>query len=255
MPPKIAIICGPTATGKTRLGVALAKQLNGEVVSADSMQIYRHMAIGTARPDQSELEGIHHHMMGIADPWENYSVARYVEEASACVDDILGRGKLPILVGGTGLYIEALCAGRSFSAFRPESGHRERLQKTAAKGGLPRLWEELQSIDPAAAEKLHPNDEKRIIRALEVWYETGETITEHNRKTQALPPRYKGIAIALTYRNRQDLYRRIDQRVDVMMEKGLAEEVRALLEMGVSEEATAMQAIGYKEMVQAVTEG
>ena len=252
MPPKIVIICGPTATGKTKLGVALAKQWNGEVVSADSMQIYRHMAIGTARPSEEEMEGVPHHMMAIADPWENYSVARYVEEASACVDDILARGKVPFLVGGTGLYIDALCAGRTFSAFRPESGHRARLQKTAAQGGLPDLWKDLQRIDPEAAEKLHPNDEKRIIRALEVWYETGETITEHNRKTRAIPPRYEALTIALTYQDRQALYDRIDRRVDGMMEQGLAEEVRNLLAMGVPSASTAMQAIGYKELADAV---
>ncbi len=252
MPPKIVIICGPTATGKTKLGVALAKQWNGEVVSADSMQIYRHMAIGTARPSEEEMEGVPHHMMAIADPWENYSVARYVEEASACVDDILARGKIPFLVGGTGLYIDALCAGRTFSAFRPESGHRARLQKTAAQGGLPDLWRDLQRIDPDAAEKLHPNDEKRIIRALEVWYETGETITEHNRKTRAIPPRYEALTIALTYQDRQALYDRIDRRVDGMMEQGLAEEVRNLLAMGVPSASTAMQAIGYKELADAV---
>ena len=252
MPPKIVIICGPTATGKTKLGVALAKQWNGEVVSADSMQIYRHMAIGTARPSEEEMEGVPHHMMAIADPWENYSVARYVEEASACVDDILARGKVPFLVGGTGLYIDALCAGRTFSAFRPESGHRARLQKTAAQGGLPDLWKDLQRIDPEAAEKLHPNDEKRIIRALEVWYETGETITEHNRKTRAIPPRYEALTIALTYQDRQALYDRIDRRVDGMMEQGLAEEVRNLLAMGVPSGSTAMQAIGYKELADAV---
>ena len=261
MPPKIVIICGPTATGKTKLGVALAgwpgavalaKQWNGEVVSADSMQIYRHMAIGTARPSEEEMEGVPHHMMAIADPWENYSVARYVEEASACVDDILARGKIPFLVGGTGLYIDALCAGRTFSAFRPESGHRARLQKTAAQGGLPDLWRDLQRIDPDAAEKLHPNDENRIIRALEVWYETGETITEHNRKTRAIPPRYEALTIALTYQDRQALYDRIDRRVDGMMEQGLAEEVRNLLAMGVPSASNAMQAIGYKELADAV---
>lgn len=252
MPPKIVIICGPTATGKTKLGVALAKHLNGEVVSADSMQIYRHMAIGTAQPSEEEREGIPHHMMAIVDPDENYSVARYVEEASARVDDILARGKVPILVGGTGLYIDALCAGRTFSAFRPESGCRERLQEIAAQGGLPCLWKDLQGIDPEAAEKLHPNDEKRIIRALEVWYETGETITQHNRRTRAIPPRYEALTIALTYRDRQALYDRIDRRVDGMMDQGLVEEVRNLLAMGIPKECTAMQAIGYKEMVEAV---
>lgn len=255
MPPKIIIVCGPTATGKTKLGVALAKRLNGEVVSADSMQIYRNMAIGTARPSQEEMEGIPHHMMAIADPDENYSVARYVREATACVDDILRRGKIPIVVGGTGLYIDALRQGRTFSAFRPESGHRERLQAIARDGGLPQLWTDLQRIDPKAAEKLHPNDEKRILRALEVWYETGKTISQHNRETKAIPPRYEGLTIALAYENREDLYARIDQRVDQMMVQGLADEVKSLLESGVPPDCTAMQAIGYKELTAAVAAG
>lgn len=255
MPPKIVIICGPTATGKTRLGVALAHRLNGEVVSADSMQIYRDMAIGTARPTPEEMEVVPHHMLAVADPRENYSVARYVQEASACVDDILRRGKCPILVGGTGLYIDALRSGRTFSAFRPESGQRARLQERAAREGLSALWKELQAIDPESAGKLHPNDEKRILRALEVWYETGETISAHNKRTQALPPRYEAAVIALTYRDRADLYARIDQRVDQMMEQGLAQEVKALLDAGVPRDCTAMQAIGYKELAGAVASG
>lgn len=254
MPPKIIVICGPTATGKTRLGVALAKALNGEVVSADSMQIYRQMAIGTARPSEEEMEGVPHHMMAIADPDENYSVARYVQDASACVEDILRRGRIPILVGGTGQYIDSLCSGRTFSAFRPESGHRQRLQQEAADGGLPALWEKLREIDPEAAERIHPNDEKRIIRALEVWYETGETITQHNEKTQAIPPRFEPVTIVLNYADRADLYARIDKRVDVMMEQGLVQEVRDLLHSGIPRDCTAMQAIGYKEMAQAVAE-
>lgn len=255
MPPKLIIICGPTATGKTRLGVALAKRFHGEVVSADSMQIYRDMQIGTARPTLEEMEGVPHHMMGVVAPDENYSVARYVEEATACVEDILRRGKQPIVVGGTGLYIDALRQGRSFSAFRPESGHRARLQERAARGELPALWEELQRIDPEGAAKLHPNDEKRILRGLEVWYETGKTLSQHNRETQSLPPRYEGLTIALTYQDRQDLYARIDQRVDLMMERGLVEEVRALLAAGIPRDCTAMQAIGYKELVEAVETG
>lgn len=255
MPPKIVIICGPTATGKTKLGVALAKKLGGEVVSADSMQVYRRMAIGTARPSQEEMQGIPHHMMAVAEPWENYSVARYVEEASACVDDILARGKVPIVVGGTGQYIDALCSGRTFSAFQPESGSRARLQAQAARGGLPALWADLQRIDPEAASRLHPNDEKRIIRALEVWYDTGETISQHDRRTQAIPPRYEALTITLTYADRQDLYARIAQRVDRMMEQGLEQEVRDLLALDLPPDCTALQAIGYKQMVGAVTRG
>ena len=252
-PQKLIVICGPTATGKTRLGVALAQRLNGEVVSADSMQVYRDMAIGTARPTAEEMAGVPHHMMGIADPAENYSVARYVREATACVEDIFRRVRQPIVVGGTGLYIDALCQGREFSDFRP-AGARARLQAQAAQGGLGELWADLQRIDPEAAQTLHPNDEKRIIRALEVWYDTGKTISQHNRETRDLPPRYEAVTIALTYRDRQDLYRRIDRRVDQMMARGLADEVRALLAAGVPREGTAMQAIGYKEFL-GVAEG
>ena len=255
MPPRIVIICGPTATGKTKLGVALAKALDGEVVSADSMQVYRHMAIGTARPTPEEMEGVPHHMMAVAEPEEAFSVARYVAEATPIVDDILARGKVPLIVGGTGLYIDALRRGQTFSAFRPESGVRERLQEQARNGELPRLFRELEAIDPEAAVRLHPNDEKRILRALEVWYETGETISEHDRRTRDLPPRYDGVTLALTYRDRAALYARIDRRVDRMMAAGLAGEVRALLDRGVPPDCTAMQAIGYKELAPALLSG
>ena len=255
MPPRIVIICGPTATGKTKLGVALAKALDGEVVSADSMQVYRHMAIGTARPTPEEMEGVPHHMMAVAEPEEAFSVARYVAEATPIVDDILARGKVPLIVGGTGLYIDALRRGQTFSAFRPESGVRERLQEQARNGELPRLFRELEAIDPEAAVRLHPNDEKRILRALEVWYETGETISEHDRRTRDLPPRYDGVTLALTYRDRAALYARIDRRVDRMMAAGLAGEVRALLDRGVPPDCTAMQAIGYKELAPAILSG
>ncbi|MCI5689415.1 MAG: tRNA (adenosine(37)-N6)-dimethylallyltransferase MiaA [Clostridiales bacterium] len=252
---KLIVIGGPTATGKTRLGVALAHRLNGEVVSADSMQVYRDMAIGTARPTPEEMEGIPHHMLAVADPKESYSVARYVQQATACVEDILRRGKQPILVGGTGLYIDALCRGRTFSDHQPETGTRTRLQDRVTREGLPILWRELEQVDPESAARLHPNDQKRILRALEVWYDTGKTISQHNRETQALPPRYQTATLLLTYRDRQDLYARIDQRVDQMMARGLAGEVRALLAAGVPRSSTAMQAIGYKELADALDRG
>ena len=255
MPPRIVILCGPTATGKTRLGVALAKALNGEVVSADSMQVYRDMAIGTARPTAEETEGVPHHMMAVADPTENYSVARYVAEASEVVDDILARGRVPLIVGGTGLYIDALRRGQTFSAYRPESGLREKLQARAEAQGLASLYAELQTVDPETADRLHPNDAKRILRALEVWYETGETISAHDRRTKDLPPRYEAAVLALTYKDRAALYARIDRRVDRMMEQGLAEEVRALLDRGVPPGCTAMQAIGYKELAPVILSG
>ena len=250
MPAKILTIVGPTASGKTRLAVELARRFNGEVVSCDSMQIYRTMDIGTAKPTAEEMQGIPHHMLDVADPEENYSAARYVEQASACVDDILARGKLPIVAGGTGLYRDALLAGRTFAAFSGK--FRGTLEQRAANGELPALYQELQQIDPARAEKLHPADEKRIIRALEVWYETGKTITQHDEESKLQPPRYESVSIGLSFVDRADMWERIDRRVDEMMAAGLVEEVRSLLERGVPPTCTAMQAIGYKEMVQAV---
>ncbi len=251
MAPPIIVVCGPTATGKTKLGVALAQRFHGEVVSADSMQLYRGMAIGTAQPTPEEMGGIPHHMLAVADPREPYSVGRYVEEAGRCLEDILRRGKQPILVGGTGLYIDSLLSGRDFSP-KPPGNSRARLQARAAQEGLQALWAELQGIDPAAAARVHPNDEKRILRALEVWYDTGETISQHNQRTQAVPPRYQAVTLILNYRERQDLYARIDQRVDEMMARGLLDEAKALLANRVPQDATAMQAIGYKELLPAL---
>ncbi len=250
MPPKLLVLCGPTASGKTALAVELAVALGGEVVSADSMQIYRGMDIGTAKPTPAEMRGVPHHMLDVADPGEDYSVARYVADAAACVDDILARGRLPIVAGGTGLYIDNLIAGRDFAPF---SGRwREKLQARAEREGIATLHAELAAIDPDRAARLHPNDEKRILRALEVWYETGETITAHDARTRALPPRYDALRIGLDFSHRADLWARIDQRVDQMAAQGLAGEVRAMLDAGVPPTCTAMQAIGYKELAAAV---
>ena len=188
------------------------------------------------------MGGVPHHMLDVADPAEDYSVARYVRDADACVRDILVRGRLPIVVGGTGLYIDNLIAGRDFAPFT--GAWREKLQARAREEGLSALREELRRIDPDRAEKLHPNDEKRILRALEVWYETGETITAHDER----PP-------DLNFRERPWLWARIDRRVDEMMERGLEGEVRRLLECGIDPRCTAMQAIGYKEMAAAIREG
>jgi tRNA dimethylallyltransferase len=255
MPPKIAVVCGPTASGKTKLGIALAKSLKGEVVSADSMQVYRNMDVGTAKPTLEEQEGIPHHMLDVASPWENYSVARYVEEATACIDKILQRGRLPIVVGGTGLYIDALCKGLQFASFDPESVVRRKLQEEARTLGAPALWTKLKQVDEEAADRLHPNDEKRIIRALEVFYETGKTISQHNRESKLVPPRYESAVIGLDFSNRVDLRDRIDQRVDEMMARGLEREVRALLEQEIPRTCTAMQAIGYKELATCLIQG
>ena len=250
----VLCVVGPTATGKTKMGVALAKRFGGEVVSVDSMQLYRGMAIGTAAPTQEEMEGIPHHMVAVADPAESWSAARYVHAADACVQDILGRGKLPVLVGGTGLYLDALIRGTDFAAGSQGTELRRQLQRRARQEGVETLLEELRRIDPAAAQKLHLRDEKRIIRALEVWYETGCTITEHDRQERQRPPKYNALYIGLDFLDRQDLRDRIDKRVDTMVEQGLLEEVETLLASGLPRDATALQAIGYKQFL-AVAEG
>lgn len=249
---KILVIVGPTASGKTRMAVELAKAHNGEVVSADSMQIYRRMDIGTAKPTAEEMDGVPHHMIDVADPEEDFSVARYVEMASACVDDILARGKLPIVAGGTGLYVDSLLSGRTFAAFSPDSSLRKELEAELAERGGEAMLAELSRVDPEAAARLHPNDHKRIVRALEVYRSTGKTISEHNRETRALPPRYDALTIGLNFQDRADLWARIDARVDQMAADGLEREVRELLSSGLSPRCTAMQAIGYKEFVAAV---
>ena len=247
------IICipGPTASGKTDLAVALAKELNGEVVSCDSMQIYRFMDIGTAKPTKEEMQGIPHHMIDVCEPDEDFSVSRYCTMASQAVDEIVAKGKTAIIAGGTGLYMDSLIKGNDFAPF-PATGQREKLEAEADEIGMEEMLKKLQSIDPEAAAKLHLKDRKRIIRALEVFYETGETITAHNLKTQALPPRYNPIWLGLDFQNRQDLYDRIDLRVGLMLEQGLIGEIRELLARGIPEKCTAMQAIGYKEFVGAL---
>ena len=253
MRPKILVITGPTASGKTALAVELAKRHNGEVVSADSMQIYRRMDIGTAKPTETEKQGVPHHMLDVAEPEEDFSVAWYVEMAAACVEDVFSRGKLPILAGGTGLYIDSLLSGRTFAAFDGSSPIRGELEERYAREGGQALLDELAGVDPETAARLHPNDGKRIVRALEVWLTTGKTITRHNEETRALPPRYDALTLTLDFERREDMWDRIDRRVDRMMADGLEEEVRALLDSGVSRRCTAMQAIGYKELVPAVS--
>ncbi len=252
MQPKLVVITGPTASGKTALGVALAQRLGGEVVSADSMQIYCGMDIGTAKPTPEEMQGVPHHMIDIADPAENYSVSRYAAEAAACVDDILARGKLPIVVGGTGLYIDSLIAGRTFADGTADTALRQELNERYDEIGGEGLLGELRKVDPERAQKLHAADKKRIVRAMEVYILTGKTITQHDAETRARPPRYDAARIALDFTERADLYARIDRRVDAMVEAGLFDEVRALLASGVPGDCTAMQAIGYKEIAAAL---
>ena len=228
MPPKVVCIVGPTGCGKTGLGVALAERLGGEVVSCDSMQLYRGMVIGTAAPTEAETRGVPHHMVGVIDPREDYSVARYAADAAECVDGILARGKLPILVGGTGLYLDALLRGHGYAPGTTGGETRRLLERRWDNEGGEALFAELRSIDPESAAVLHPNDKKRVIRAL-------------------VPPRYEPVYLGLAYADREEMKRIIDLRVDRMVAQGLFDEVRALVESGVPRTATAMQAIGYKE--------
>ena len=247
----IICIAGPTASGKTALAVELAKELNGEVVSCDSMQVYKRMDIGTAKPTKEEMQGIVHHMIDVAEPDEDFSVSRYCAMASPIVDDILARGKTAIIAGGTGLYMDSLIRGNDFAPF-PATGVREKLETQADEIGMEAMLARLREIDPESAARLHLSDRKRIIRALEVYLETGETITEHNRKTQAIPPKYTPLWLGLDFADRAELYRRIDLRVDLMLEMGLIAEIQGLLASGIPAKATAMQAIGYKEFVAAL---
>ena len=245
----ILCIAGPTASGKAALAVELAKELDGEVVSCDSMQVYRRMDIGTAKPSREEMQGIPHHMIDVAEPDEDFSVSRYCAMAAPIVDDIVARGKTAIIAGGTGLYMDSLIRGNDFAPF-PSTGVRERLEAETDEVGLPAMLTRLREIDPDTADRV--SDRKRILRALEVYLETGETITEHNRKTRLIPPKYTPLWLGLDFADRGELYRRIDKRVDIMLEMGLMEEIRSLLDSGIPEKCTAMQAIGYKEFVNAL---
>ena len=245
----IICIAGPTASGKTALAVELAKEFNGEVVSCDSMYVYKRMNIGTAKPTAEEMDGIVHHMIDVAEPWEDFSVSKYCDMAAPIVDDIVTRGKTAIIAGGTGLYMDSLIKGNDFAPV-PATGVREQLEAKAAQVGVEAMLEELRAIDPESADRL--KDTRRVIRALEVYYETGITMTQHNRRTQEIPPRYNPFWIGLDYAERSELYRRIDLRVGIMLEMGLMQEIKDLLASGIPEKSTAMQAIGYKEFVAAL---
>ena len=246
---RVICVVGPTATGKTKMGVALAKRFGGEVVSVDSMQIYRGMTIGTAAPTAEEMDGVRHHMVAIADPAESWSVARFTKQADLCIGDILRRGKCPVLVGGTGLYLDSILSGRTFAPGHSGGEIRKSLQAELAREGIESLYRQLREIDPETAARLPIRDEKRILRSLEVYRETGETLTVHDARTRLRPPKYRACTIGLTFRDRADLYARIDRRVDTMVERGLLREVEALLQTGLPETATALQAIGYKQFL------
>ena len=248
----IIVVAGPTASGKTRLGIELAKRFDGEIVSADSMQLYRGMDVGTAKATKAEQAQAVHHMIDVADPAESWSVARYVQEAGTVCDDILARGRIPILVGGTGLYIDSLVSGRDFADNQEDRSLRTALEADFDRLGGEAMLQALAAFDPARAAKLNAGDKRRIVRAIEIYRLTGKTATEHDEETRRRPPRFDASRIVLNYRDRADLYARIDRRVTQMAEDGLFEEVERLLASGLSADCTAMQAIGYKEAVLAL---
>lgn len=244
-------IAGPTASGKTALSIALALRHDAEIISCDSMQVYRRMDIGTAKPTEEEKCGIVHHMLDVAEPDEDFSVSKYCTMATPILEDILARGKTAIVVGGTGLYMDALIRGNAFAP-GPSTGRREELELLASQKGIEAVRDMLRSVDPASAERIPPADQKRIIRAMEIYLETGETMTEHDRRTRELPPRFHPTWFCLEDEVRQDLYDRIDNRVLQMLDRGLIDEIRNLLACGISPKATALQAIGYKEFIAAL---
>ena len=247
MEKRLICICGPTASGKTALSVALAQQLHTEIISADSMQLYREMDIGTAKPDMKERQGVPHHLFDVCEPGEAFSVARYVELADAAAQDILSRGMTPIVVGGTGLYMDALIECSVFSGDETDLTVREKYQRMAAEQGNQAVHDCLAKVDPAGAERLHPNNLKRVIRALEVYEQTGMTIDEFNRRNKRPEPKYDALKIGVCPSDREILYDRINRRVDLMVENGLVEESYAVWKTNPKQ--TAANAIGYKELI------
>ncbi|MDR3149114.1 MAG: tRNA (adenosine(37)-N6)-dimethylallyltransferase MiaA [Oscillospiraceae bacterium] len=232
----VIVLTGPTATGKTALSVMLAKEIGGEIVNADAFQVYRGMDVGTAKPSLEERGGVPHHLIDVADPAESYSVSRYVAEAVPVIDDIFARGNTPVIVGGTLLYIDSLLSGRTFADTDPKL--------RAELYSLPDPYARLQLIDPESAAKIHPSNKIRVIRALEIFYLTGKTKSETDRITRDIPPRYPSVKIALNFIDRENLYSRIDKRVDVMVKCGLIDEVRKI--------GIPTLAIGYKEITAAL---
>ena len=241
----VLAVAGPTASGKTALAVALAKELDGEVVSADSMQVYREMQIGTARPNEEEMEGVPHHMLGFLPPTESFSVADYVERAATCIREIHARGKLPIVAGGTGLYIRSLLRGIRFSQMPEDEALRRELEAQSERDPVA-LWETLRELDPEAAAAIHPNNRKRVIRAVEVCRVTGVPFSVRSKQAAEGDSPYRYALVCLGFHDRQKLYDRINRRVDVMMEQGLLEEAEGFLKSHPG--GTAVQAIGYKEL-------
>lgn len=243
--PVIAIV-GPTASGKTKLAVDIAKKYNAEIVSCDSMQVYKGMDVATAKPTIEEMQGIKHHLISEVDRNVDFSVAEYKELAQTSINDIIGRGKNVVLVGGTGLYCQALLENVRFLDVKSDDNIRSKLEKRAVTQGSQSLIDELMKIDEQTAKTLHPNNLKRIIRALEVYYLSGKTMTEQVEKSRVIPSPYKSCVIGLSFKDRQNLYNRINKRVDIMLNEGLLEETSQYLDE--SYNTTANQAIGCKEM-------
>ena len=247
----VIVIAGPTATGKTALSVRLAQELDGEIISADSIQIYKKLDIGSAKPTKSEKMGIPHYLMDFVEPCGAYSVADYVKDAKEKIDDIISRGKTPIMVGGTGLYISSVVDNVTFSESETDFSVRNRLLDELEKIGPEEMHKRLEKVDPASANAIHPNNTKRVIRALEIFETTGKTRTENEEISKINKSPYNFCLIALTC-ERELLYERINKRVDIMVENGLFREVSDLLSQGVDRDAQSMQGIGYKEAVMAV---
>jgi tRNA dimethylallyltransferase len=245
---KVVVICGPTACGKTDLAIRLAQKENGEIISADSMQIYQFMNIGTAKPTREEMQGVPHHMLDVVRPDEPFNVALYKDMAEERIRDILSRNKLPVVAGGTGLYINSLIYNIRFSETVCDEAFRKEMNALAEAEGPEILHDRLREIDPESAERIHFNNVKRVIRALEVFHFTGKTITEHQKESRMEPVPYRYLVFFIDM-DREELYARIDKRVDRMLQDGLVDEVKSLLKMGYKPGSTAMQGLGYKEML------
>ncbi len=245
---KVIVICGPTASGKTALSIELAKKVKGEIVSADSMQIYKDMTIGTAKPTEEEMQGIKHYLIDCISPERRYSVAEYSKDAKQAIEEILAKGKTPIVVGGTGLYVDSLIYGIEYSNIKLDESYRKELEEIAQKEGLEVLYEKAKEIDSKATAKISPNDKKRILRILEIYKATGRTKTEEEKRSRENGPQYDYKVFAINM-EREILYDRINRRVDIMIENGLIEEVGSLLKK-YKEFPTAMQGLGYKEVVE-----
>ena len=245
--PKVIVICGPTASGKTALSIELAKKINGEIISADSMQIYKDMDIGTAKPTVEEMQGIPHYMLDFVLPSERYSVADFKEAATDRIEDILKREKVPIIVGGTGLYVDALTKNITYPEIEIDLEYRKQLEELIKENGLESLYEEAKKIDEKAMQTISKNDKKRIMRVLEIYHQTGKTKTQLESESRLTPPPYEYIVFAINM-EREKLYERINKRVDIMIDQGLIEEVEALTKK-YEEFPTAMQGLGYKEVV------